>query len=72
LPLFSRVEPENPKESRAHIMKIGDEVFFPWGKKGMVEGTIEDFDGPKAQVKITKSVGNPIWVSRSLLRKKAK
>ena len=52
-------------------MKIGDAVFFPWGKKGMVEGTIEDFDGAKAQVKITKSIGNPIWISRALLRKKA-
>ena len=52
-------------------MKIGDVVFFPWGKHGMIEGTIEDFDGPKAQVKITKSVGNAIWVSRALLRKKA-
>jgi hypothetical protein len=72
LPLSPRVEAENPQESEVHTVKIGDEVFFPWGMKGMVEGVIEDFDGPKAQVKITKSVGNPIWISTSLLRKKAK
>lgn len=53
-------------------MKIGDLVLFPWGSARMTEGTIVDFDGPKAQVKIVKSIGNPIWISKSLLRKKAK
>lgn len=51
-------------------MNVGDHVVFPWGQRRMVEGVIEGFDGPKAQVSIVKSKGGqPIWINKALLRK---
>lgn len=51
-------------------MNVGDTVRFPWGPGRMVEGVIEAFDGPKAQVALTKSKGGkPIWINKSLMRK---
>lgn len=53
-------------------MNVGDTVVFPWGQRRMVEGVIEAFDGPKAQVSLVKSKGgSPIWIDKARLRKVA-
>ncbi len=52
------------------MMDLGDTVVFPWGPRRAVEGVIEAFDGPKAQVLISASKGGkPIWINKALLRK---